>query len=74
MKAGHGRALAELSRQELVRWRCPNCLEDVRYPAVTVSGIECPYCANVDTRRAVSISRRPTRSGFEWVARFEERP
>jgi hypothetical protein len=69
-KAGHARAFAALSRT-LVHYRCPQCLLDVRTPDVDEAGVHCPYCGNVDGRRAVTLEQRPIAGGFRWVARLD---
>jgi DNA-directed RNA polymerase subunit RPC12/RpoP len=67
MKSAQKRALVRLS-ESLYRFRCVECLSDLRQPKVTLEGVRCCYCGHLDTRRAVVLRKEPLPGGFRWVA------
>lgn len=66
LSAGQRRALRTLSRATS-RYRCPNCLDDSRYPRMRADGAQCPFCGH--TAGVVEFTRQPTAAGFRWRAR-----
>ena len=72
MKAAQKRALVRLA-ESLYRYRCVQCLSDLRQPKVIPEGVRCCRCGYLDTRRAVVFRKTPVPGGFRWVAEFAER-